>query len=204
MNRPCLFLIDDHPLYRSGLRMVLEAGLGALHLQEMASIEEALQATQRPDLLLVDILLGGMDGLSGIPLLQRQWPDAGLVMVASDASNDTVARALDAGASAFLSKAAPPQQMLETIRGVLSRRQPGRWPAAQARPASGAPACPLSQRQLQVLDLAGQGLSNRAIAQRLSLSEHTVRWHVHALLAALEAASRSEAVFMARQRGWLA
>jgi DNA-binding NarL/FixJ family response regulator len=203
MSSPCIFLIDDHPLFRSGLRMVLEGGLNAPDLHEMASIEEALGATQQPDLLLIDIFLSGVDGLSGLSLLQNKWPEASLVMVASDASNHTIAKALDSGASAFLSKATPPQQMLETIKLVLSRRRPDLLPAKAVPPESVEPAHSLSERQLQVLEFVGQGLSNRAIAQRLHLSEHTVRWYVHAILAALGAASRSEAVFVARRRGWL-
>lgn len=203
MKAPCIFLIDDHPLFRSGLRMVLEGGLGAPTLYEMTSVEEALCAGVQPDLLLVDIFLSGVDGLSGIPLLQDKWPDASMVMVASDASNNTIARALDAGARAFLSKATPPQQMLETIRLVLSSRGQGPLPARAGPSESAGPAAFLSDRQLQVLELLSEGLSNRGVAKRLHLSEHTVRWHVHAILAALDASSRSEAVFMARRRGWL-
>ncbi len=203
MNPLCIFLIDDHPLFRSGLRMVLEGGLGAPEVHEMPSIEEALGAVAQPDLLLVDIFLSGLDGLSGISLLRGKWPDARLVMVTSDASNVTITKALDSGALAILSKATPAQQMLDTIKLVLSRRGSGPSPARTALPESVETARSLSDRQLQVLEFVGQGLSNRAIAQRLHLSEHTVRWHVHAILAALDASSRSEAVFLARQRGWL-
>lgn len=203
MNSLCIFLIDDHPLFRSGLRVVLEGGLGAPEVHEMASIEEALGAAAQPDLLLVDIFLSGLDGLSGILLLKDKWPDASLVMVTADASNSTVSKALDSGALACLSKATPAQQMLDTIKLVLSRRGPGPSPAMTSLREPAEPAAPLSDRQLKVLELVGQGLSNRAIAQRLHLSEHTVRWYVHAILTTLEASSRSEAVFLARRRGWL-
>jgi DNA-binding NarL/FixJ family response regulator len=203
MNPLCIFLIDDHPLFRRGLRMVLEGGLGAADVHEVASVEEALGAGAQPDLLLVDIFLSGLDGLSGISLLRDKWPDASLVMVTSDASNTTITKALDSGALACLSKATPAQQMLDTIKLVLSRRGPSLSSAKTALRESAETARSLSERQLQVLDFVGQGLSNRAIAQRLHLSEHTVRWYVHAILAALCASSRSEAVFLARQRGWL-
>jgi DNA-binding NarL/FixJ family response regulator len=204
MNPLCIFLIDDHPLFRRGLRMVLEGGLGEADVHEMASIEEALAvAGAQPGLLLVDIFLSGLDGLSGIPLLRDKWPDASLVLITSDASSNMATKALDAGALAVLSKATPVQQMLETIKLVLARRGPS-LPSAETAPGESAGKhTGLSERQLQVLDFVAQGLSNRAIAQRLHLSEHTVRWYVHAILAALEASSRSEAVFLARQRGWL-
>jgi DNA-binding NarL/FixJ family response regulator len=203
MNSLCIFLIDDHPLFRSGLRVVLEGGLGAPDVHEMASIEEALGSGAQPDLLLVDVFLSGLDGLSGIPMLQDKWPDASLVMVTADASNSTITKALDSGALACLSKATPAQQILETIKLVLSGRGPGLSPARTALHEPAETAGSLSDRQLQVLELIGQGLSNRAIAQRLHLSEHTVRWYVHAILTALDASSRSEAVFLARRRGWL-
>jgi DNA-binding NarL/FixJ family response regulator len=203
MNSFCIFLIDDHPLFRSGLRVVLEGGLGAPDVHEMASIEEALGAGAQPDLLLVDIFLSGLDGLSGISLLKDRWPDASLVMVTADASNLTITKALDSGALACLSKATPAQQMLDTIKLVLSRRGPGLSSDKTVLHGSAETAGALTDRQLQVLEFVGQGLSNRAIAQRLHLSEHTVRWYMHAILAALDASSRSEAVFLARQRGWL-
>ncbi len=203
MHHLRLLLIDDHPLFRSGLRMVLESGLGVSQVQEMGAIEEALAADVQPDLLLVDIFLNGMDGLSGLQGLQAKWPAATLMVVASDTSSNTAQRAIEAGAHAFVSKAESPQQMLEAIRKTLAARMPELADPLRER-ATGSEAHPgLSERQQQVLELLGQGLSNRSIGLQLHLSEHTIRWHVQAILAALGASSRSEAVFMARQQGLL-
>ncbi len=200
MTWPRIFLIDDHPLFRSGLRMVIQNGMSATPLiQEMESVEEALRADAPPDLLLLDIFLAGMDGLSGIALLKERWPSTALLVVSSDASSETVKKALDVGADAFLSKAQCSAQMLETIHQVLHLNEP------QTREFNQQPVAKevLSERQLQVLSLLAQGLSNRMIGQRLFLSEHTIRWHVQAILAALGASSRSEAVFVARQKGMI-
>ena len=198
MNRPCIFLIDDHPLFRSGLRMIIENGLSKSLIHEMDSVEAALQTQAQPDLLLLDIFLAGIDGLSGIALMKARWPQASLAVVSSDASSDTVKKALDAGADAFLSKAQSPSQMLEIIHQVLS--------VADLQHSEGADQAPqqsltLSERQLQVLELLAQGMSNRMIGQQLFLSEHTIRWHVQGLLEALGASSRTEAVFLARRKG---
>jgi DNA-binding NarL/FixJ family response regulator len=206
MGALCLFLVDDHALFRSGLRLVLESGLDQPVVHEMASVEEALASPVQPHLVLLDVWLGGIDGISGLAALKARWPRAGMIVVASDAAQDTSRKALAHGAQAFVSKAETPQQMLGKVRKVLEDMGLD----TDALPHSGAQAEPdsaqtgLSERQMQVLGMLAEGLTNRMIAQRLFLSEHTVRWHVQAIFAALEASSRSEAVFLARRKGWIA
>jgi DNA-binding NarL/FixJ family response regulator len=199
MSRLCVFLIDDHPLYRSGLRMVLQSGLDNPLIHEMDAVEEALKLAVKPDLLLLDIFLAGMDGLSSIAMLKSRWPTTAVLVVSSETSSETVKKALDGGADAFLSKAQSPARMIEAIHQVL---RTGEQDESQTNPQT-VSAQALSERQLQVLSLLAQGLSNRMIGQRLFLSEHTIRWHVQAILAALGASSRSEAVFVARQKGMI-
>jgi DNA-binding NarL/FixJ family response regulator len=203
MHRLRLLLIDDHPLFRSGLRMVLESGLGMAQVHELGAIEEALASDVQADLLLVDIFLNGMDGLTGLQRLQAKWPAATLVVVSSETSSNTAQRAIEAGAHAFVSKAESPQQMLDTIRRTVAARRPELADQVLDHAAPPAAQPGLSERQLQVLALLGQGMSNRSIGLQLHLSEHTIRWHVQAILAALGASSRSEAVFVARQQGLL-
>lgn len=188
MDSLSVFLIDDHPLFRSGLRMIIQSGLGHTQIHEMDKVEEALSSVLQPDLVLLDISLAGMDGLSGMSLIKARWPQARVMVISADASSETRNKAQAEGACAFLSKAQSPPQMLDVIRGAL---------------ASHATLAPLvlSDRQLQVLELLAQGMSNRMIGQRLFLSEHTIRWHVQGLLEALRASSRTEAVFLARRQG---
>ena len=190
--------------------MVLAAAIPDLEVSEAASLEEAMQASIDPALVLLDIQLHGLNGLEGIALVKRKWPQAAVVMLSSDASAQKVRTALDRGAAAFVSKADPADKILAVIAQVRGRLPAGR----DVFPAQGAAAIDvgsaneqpplLTPRQSEVLDLMCQGLSNKVIGRRLNLSENTVRGHVQAVLAALQVSSRSEAGFAARQRGIVA
>jgi DNA-binding NarL/FixJ family response regulator len=196
-------LIDDHVLFRAGLRMVLNSGIENLQIAEAGSLEEALRDTlEPPTVVLLDLKLQGLNGLEGIALLRRKWPQTAVVVLSSDSASSTVRSALERGAVAFVSKADSADSILTVMRQVLlgepltaaqtlSHEMSGKVLTRQL----------LTPRQCEVLDLLCQGLSNRVIGQRLSLSEHTVRGHVQALLAALQVSSRSEAGYAARRMG---
>jgi len=204
MLPPRILLVDDHALFRSGLRMVLAAGIAGLEVAEAASLEEALRtAMQEPALVLLDIQLQGLNGLEGIALVQRKWPHALVVILSSELSPQKVRLAIERGAAAFVSKAEPVDKILAVI-GQLRQGLPVAAAGLEAadRAANAQPL--LTPRQSEVLDLMCQGLSNKLIGRRLNLSENTVRGHVQAVLAALQVSSRSEAGFAARQRGLVA
>ena len=197
-----ILLIDDHSLFRCGLRMVLGAGIPDLEVAEAASLEEAMRSPMAdPALVLLDIQLHGLNGLEGIALVKRKWPHAAVVILSSDAAPQNVRLALERGAAAFVSKADPADKILAVIDQVR-RGLPVTSPIASrsCRPATRR--CVrqqlLTPRQSEVLDLMCQGLSNKVIGRRLNLSENTVRGHVQAVLAALQVSSRSEAGFAAR------
>jgi DNA-binding NarL/FixJ family response regulator len=199
-----LLLIDDHALFRCGLHMVLAAGIPGLEVAEAGSLEEAMHcAMAAPALVLLDVHLHGLNGIEGIALVRRKWPDAAVIMLSSQAEPRTIALALERGAATFVSKAATADTILCVIdqvrRGHLPLPSSGAVPLASTT----ADANPqrLTPRQCEVLDLMCQGLSNKLIGRRLNLSENTVRGHVQAVLAALQVSSRSEASFAARQRG---
>jgi DNA-binding NarL/FixJ family response regulator len=184
--------------------MVLAAGIAGLEVAEAASLEEALRTSmQEPALVLLDIQLHGLNGLEGIALVRRKWPQALVVILSSEVSPQKVRLAMERGAAAFVSKAEPAAKILAVI-GQLRQGLPvaaGGLPACEG----GTDAQPLlTPRQSEVLDLMCQGLSNKLIGRRLNLSENTVRGHVQAVLAALQVSSRSEAGFAARQRGLVA
>ncbi|GAA4351016.1 response regulator transcription factor [Variovorax defluvii] len=203
MLPPRLLLVDDHALFRCGLRMVLDAGIPGLEVAEAASLEEAMRTPlQDPALVLLDIQLHGLNGLEGIALVKRKWPEAVVVILSSDVSPQKVRMALERGAAAFVSKADPAGRIL----GVIDQLRQGLPVTADVAHvlAGGADAALLTPRQSEVLDLMCQGLSNKLIGRRLNLSENTVRGHVQAVLAALQVSSRSEAGFAARQRGLVA
>jgi DNA-binding NarL/FixJ family response regulator len=198
-----ILLIDDHVLFRTGLRMVLNAGIENLQMWEASSLEEAMGGPIEPPIVvLLDIKLQGLNGLEGIALLKRKWPQTAIVVLSSDSASSTVRSALERGAVAFVSKADSADSILSVIRQVLHGQPvtgvPHRMSEADGKVLTRQL---LTPRQCEVLDLLCQGLSNRVIGQRLNLSEHTVRGHVQALLAALQVSSRSEAGYAARRLG---
>ncbi|RZL89128.1 MAG: response regulator transcription factor [Variovorax sp.] len=202
-----ILLIDDHALFRCGLRMVLTTGIPDLEVQEAASLEEAMRSPmQAPALVLLDIQLHGLNGLEGIALVKRKWPQVPVIILSSHAEPQTVGLALERGATTFVSKADSAANILAVIDQV--RRGEPFASSAQASTAAGrgdaASQQRLTPRQCEVLDLMCQGLSNKVIGRRLNLSENTVRGHVQAVLAALQVSSRSEAGFAARRRGLVA
>ena len=174
--------------------------LGNVQVLEAGSLEEAMRGTvNAPDVLLLDIQLQGLNGLDGIALLKRKWPDVPIVMLSSDAAQETVRQALERSAAAFVSKAETADNMLAVIKQVLCKESGASAFAGTCDKSSAQPL--LTPRQFEVLDLLCQGLSNKVIGQRLGLTENTVRLHASAVFKSLQVTSRSEAAFVARQRG---
>lgn len=186
-----ILLIDDHAMFRNGLRLLLcsENPNGQVH--EAESIEQALALDiAGPDLVLLDIKLPGISGLDGIGLLKQRWPDAVLVVLSALDAPES----LDYGALGFISKREDASSLLQMINQAMAHR--GTQPQGNATQL-----VPLTPRQREVLELLSLGQSNKLIARRLSLAENTVRRHVQDILEYFQAASRSEAVAAARRRG---
>jgi len=204
-----ILLIDDHALFRTGLRMIIESRFEGVEVLEAGSLEQALaldMAAGPPHVVLLDIRLPGLNGLESIALLKRRWPNAPIVMLSSDASNTTVRQALERGAAGFVSKADKPDAIAAALRACLvSGDAPGvsAPDSTPLGPAMGKSHAELTPRQCEVLVLLGQGLPNKSIARKLDISENTIRGHVQSLLMAFGANSRSEAVYLARRQGLL-
>ncbi|KTT35592.1 response regulator [Pseudomonas rhizoryzae] len=198
MEKPTtLLLIDDHALFRSGIALVLAVGLPLVTIREASSLEDALRLNEvEPQLVLLDVQLQGISGLEGITAIRGKWPQAKIVMVSAFDLSEVVREAVRRGALEFISKTEQPERLLQKIRVLLDGDLPEGPVLASDRPR-------LTPRQIEVLELLSQGLSNKLIGRRLELSEHTVRGHVQALLAALRVASRTEAIYTARRLGLL-
>lgn len=191
-----ILIIDDHDLYRSGLRAAINASIPNTDIFEAGSIDDAMCiATDPLDAIVLDIRLPGLNGLEGIALLRKKWPQVPVLMLSSQSDQETVDSALEHGAACFVSKADTADKIVSKICLILR----GELPAPST--GSDRPFLRLTPRQCEVLDLLCQGMSNKLIARRLMLSENTVRVHVQAILGFLQVSSRSEAIFAARSRG---
>lgn len=194
-----ILLIDDHAIFRLGLRMVLELGLPEAEVFDAPSTDVALrQAPDGIDLVLLDIRLVGLNGLESIGLVKRRWPQVAVLMLSGEDAPETVRQAIGRGAVGFVPKATPAEAVVETVKLVLQ----GEYPAMPQE--QGSARQRLTPRQCEVLDLLHRGLSNKLIARRLDLSDNTVRRHVQDILEHFGVASRAEAVFEARRRGLVA
>lgn len=192
-----VLLVDDHPLFAQGMALLIERELALPSVRE-TSCEAALQRLQRGEafsLVLLDLELPGLSGIEGVGRMRALCP--GLPVVVCSSHQGELARdaVLERGARAFVSKAEPPQRLLDALRRALVGA-----PAPTASRAAGA----LTARQQQVLLLLAEGKSNKVIARALGMSENTVRNHVAALLDRLGAANRHEAAAAARRLGVLA
>ena len=196
MSAPCILLIDDHAMFRSGLNMVISMAMPQAAVLQAASVEEALrQVIRTPHIILLDIKLNGTSGLEGIARIKQQWPAAPVLMLSSQDEPETARLALARGAAAFVSKAETAEKIIEVIAQVLRGELAGSTPSK-----NNGEGRRLTPRQREVLELLHQGLSNKLIARKLVLSDNTVRRHVQDILEYFSAVNRSEAIFAARQQ----
>jgi len=202
-----ILLVDDHPLTRSAL-----AGLLSQHgfdvVGEASDGEEAIETAARlePDLILLDLSMPGLDGLSALPRLREAAPKCEVVVLTASGTEENLLGAIRGGAAGYLLKSEPPERIVDFLRGVaqgeaalsgaVARRLLERVREGGGR-SSGVPdsiAATLSARELEVLLLLDDHLATDEIAKRLFISEHTVRSHVKSLLRKLGVSSRREAL----------
>jgi DNA-binding NarL/FixJ family response regulator len=204
---------DDHPVVRQGLRSFLEAQ-GFAVVGEAADGDEAVRLVTEthPDVLLTDLVMPGTDGIAAIRRLRAEGPPVGILVLTSYSGAEQVIPAIQAGADGYLLKDAGPGVLTDAIRAV-QRGEPMLSPEAaalvMARVAGGAAAPPsdhpdldrLTAREREVLAGLGRGLSNRALAEELFVSEKTVKTHVSSLLAKLRLVDRTQAALFAVRVG---
>jgi len=189
-----ILLIDDHAMFRSGLRMLINTAFPDIKVIDDNSLDEALKRTVGiVDLIFLDVNLAGNSGIDGIALLKQKWPQADILMLSAQDDSNTLRRALILGAAGFISKTEAAESVISTIKLVLS----GEF-SAQAPAVHNGLNQQLTPRQHEVLALLQEGLSNKLIADKLLLSNNTVRRHVQDILTHFGAASRAEAVYLSR------
>ena len=212
MTAPRLLLVDDHKLLRQGLRRAVEeAGFDVIG--EAGDGEEAVRlAVQlRPDLVLMDVTMPVLDGIEATRRLRHSAPEARVVILTMHGEEETVDRALRAGAVAYLLKDCSTDQVAETLRAVhagdtdlsadLARSLLAELPGPQDPGPMAAPATSLSQREVEVLQLFADGCSTVEVGERLYISAKTVKNHLVSIYEKLDARDRTQAVLTAVRMG---
>lgn len=205
-------LADDQNLVRAGFRMLLESQDDIRVVAEAGTGEEAVAtlAGAVADVILMDVRMPGMDGLTATATLARAT-DAKIIILTTFDLDEYVVAAIKAGASGFLLKDAPPEELLAAIRRVASgdavlapsatRRLLDRLAETLPQPTDGSGLETLTDREREVLTLMAHGLSNAEIRERLTLAEPTVKTHVGRILSKLGARDRVQAVVVAYETG---
>ncbi len=201
-----IIVADDHPLTRDALASLLGHN-GFEVVGEAADGAEAIELATReqPDLVLLDLSMPGMDGLTALPRLRAAAPDCEVVVLTASGTEDNLLAAIRAGAAGYLLKSEPPERIVSFLRGVVGGEAALSGSVARrlleqvrdGRLGGGVPddiAEALSARELEVLLLLDEHHSTDDIARRLFISEHTVRSHVKSLLRKLGVSSRREAL----------
>lgn len=197
-----ILLIDDHAMFRAGLRVLLEGRLPGVRMLEAASIDDAERLPiAAPDLLLLDIQLQEGSGLDGISAFRQRWPGIVVAVLSAWHTPRNISQALAQGVRAFIPKTAPADAVIELVEQLYQTATGSKTSARENSQQPHLQRLDLTPRQCDVLDLLCRGLSNKGIGRRLGLSENTIRWHVQNLLKLLRVSSRSEAVFVARSLG---
>lgn len=198
-----VLLVDDHLMVRRGLTTFLRAYDDLSLAGEAATGEEAVRlcAETQPDVVLMDMMLPGMDGATAIRAIRAHNPHIQVLALTSFKEGDLIREALEAGAIGYLLKDISADELASAIRAAHSGRATLAPEATQFLVEEAGPLQParfdLTERELTVLTLMAEGLSNTQIAARLVVSPSTIKTHVSAVLAKLGVASRTEAVTLA-------
>ena len=211
MSKPIRILVaEDHPVVRDGLVAALstqsdfavvgEAGNGAEVVQKAADL--------RPDMVLLDLEMPGMDGVEALHQMQTRSPKVRIIVFTAFDSDDRILAAVQAGAQGYILKGAPREQLFEALRVVHdggSLLQPvvasKLLKQVSQRVGYSAGSQTMTRRESDVLGLLGEGLQNKEIAERLGIAERTVKFHVGSILSKLDVGNRTEAVATAIRKG---
>ncbi|MDI6693757.1 MAG: response regulator transcription factor [Anaerolineales bacterium] len=205
-----VLVVDDHPVVRRGIRSLLAEEEGLEVVGEAANGKEALEQVEKlhPDVILMDLVMPEMSGVEAIQRITADHPEARILVMTSFAADDKVFPSIKAGALGYLLKDSDPEDLLRMIRQVyrgelsihptIARKviQELNRPAQEPLTPS-----PLTEREVEILQLLAQGVENKEIARRLVLREATVRTHVSNILSKLHLANRVQATLYALRKG---
>ena len=205
-----ILVADDHSLFRDGLVSLLEAA-GFEVVGQVgdggAAVEAALRL--RPDVVLLDLTMPVLTGLEALAQIRAAWPEAKVVMLTANDGDDSLFKASEAGASGYLLKSLKSDQFLEMLQGLehgeaaMTRQTTARLLAGLTRAAHTPTPAPeaLTPQQTRLIQYLAEGLSNKAIAQAMAVSENTVKYHLKNILQKLGLHNRTEAAAYAIRAG---
>ncbi len=202
-NEIKVLLVDDHTVVRSGLGAVLAVSDDLKLIGEAADGEEAVRFCEhnQPDVILMDLLMPKMDGVAATKAIKERWPKTQIIVLTSFKEKEYVEGALKAGAVSYLLKNVSADELINAVRKAHTGQSSLSPEAAQVliqkmnEPAQ--PGQDMTEREREILALMVEGLSNNAIAERLFVSQSTVKFHVSNVLSKLGVNSRTEAVALA-------
>jgi DNA-binding NarL/FixJ family response regulator len=222
VNRIQVLIVDDHPLFRQGVRDGLEAARDVLIVGEAGDGPTAIQQVDllAPDVVLLDINMPRMSGLEVARLLKQRRPRTGVIVLTMHEDDEQLFDAIRAGAAAYTTKDIVPDELIRVIRrvangehliddNILSRPFVASRVLDQFRELTlneevdASVFSPLTPREVEILDAVAQGNSNKEIAQILAISDQTVKNHMTSILRKLAVNDRTQAVIHALRRGWI-
>jgi DNA-binding NarL/FixJ family response regulator len=194
--------VDDHPLLREGLAAVIDNQPGMQVIAQAANAKDAVEQYRKhkPDVTLMDLRLPDQSGIDTLSAIRAEFPDARVIMLTTFEGDVEIKRALEAGARGYLLKSMPPKELVEVIRQVHAgkKRIPSQLAAELAEHMSDEG---LTDREVEVLGQIAGGNRNRDIAERLFISEETVKVHIKHIMEKLGASDRTQAVAIGVRRG---
>jgi NarL family two-component system response regulator LiaR len=198
-----VLLVDDHTVVRSGLGAVLMSYDDMQLIGEASNGDEAIRLCQqlKPDVVLMDLMMPVVDGVSATRTIHEKMPDINIIALTSFNERDMVEGALKAGALSYLLKTVSAEELINAIRGAVAGK-PSLSPEAAQALVQGlkqekAKNYDLTEREKEILALMVEGLPNQEIAEKLVVSQSTVKFHVSNILSKLEVNTRTEAVALA-------
>jgi DNA-binding NarL/FixJ family response regulator len=203
-------IVDDHPLFRGALSQALRASFESAEVLEAGSLDELIDCLSQggeTDLILLDLSMPGVHGVSGLLYLRAQHPEVPVVIVSASDDGGTIRQCLDCGASGFIPKSQPVESIREAIRKIMGGAvwlppdvDLGSLPSGESTELVSRLST-LTPQQVRVLMMLGEGLLNKQIAFKLGVSEATIKAHVSAILQKLGVDSRTQAVIAINKIG---
>jgi DNA-binding NarL/FixJ family response regulator len=196
-----MYIIDDHPLVRQAIAMLLRRMRPAakvIELEKFSELQAAIIKNGEPDLFVLDLLLPGVKGTSAVKEIKGMYATVPLAVISSMPAGEAEETCIEAGADIYIEKSTPANEISSAIQGLFAAEH-----GSDDEPVVAVGETKLSKRQKQLIVMLDRGLSNRDIAAELDISEHTVKVHLWRLFRRLDVKSRTQTLHFARMNGLL-